>query len=172
MTGPSVFWREKYALQCGKALLDQQLSPYTRSPRSSEPPRTSPTRGTLHPVRPIPILAPPDGPVTLSRSSQSEAPGELLVGIIGAGAAGLYTAMILDDLGIKYEILEGSDRIGGRIFTHDFNKEPTKGNGEWNYFVRVLYPLVSAPLTGYPLIGCRCHALSRDSHHVACIRSL
>lgn len=37
--------------------------------------------------------------------------------IIGAGAAGLYTAMILDDFGIKYEILEASGRTGGRIFT-------------------------------------------------------
>lgn len=37
--------------------------------------------------------------------------------IIGAGAAGLYTAMILDDFGIKYEILEAFDRHGGRIFT-------------------------------------------------------
>ncbi|KAE9402991.1 hypothetical protein BT96DRAFT_815577 [Gymnopus androsaceus JB14] len=47
----------------------------------------------------------------------------LPVGIIGAGAAGLYTAMILDSLGIKYEILEGSARHGGRILTHEFTKE-------------------------------------------------
>ncbi|TFY58617.1 hypothetical protein EVG20_g8079 [Dentipellis fragilis] len=45
------------------------------------------------------------------------------VGIIGAGAAGLYAAMILQDLGIEYEILEANDRIGGRIFTHRFNGE-------------------------------------------------
>ncbi|KAK7678543.1 hypothetical protein QCA50_018415 [Cerrena zonata] len=43
--------------------------------------------------------------------------------IIGAGAAGLYAAMILQDLGLKYEILEASDRIGGRILTHRFNDE-------------------------------------------------
>ncbi|KAA1477078.1 hypothetical protein DENSPDRAFT_828268 [Dentipellis sp. KUC8613] len=31
--------------------------------------------------------------------------------------------MILQDLGIEYEILEANDRIGGRIFTHRFNGE-------------------------------------------------
>lgn len=35
--------------------------------------------------------------------------GRLNVGIIGAGAAGLYAAMILENLGVDYEILEGSD---------------------------------------------------------------
>ena len=43
--------------------------------------------------------------------------------IVGAGCAGLYAAMILDSLGIEYEILEANDRIGGRIFTHRFNGE-------------------------------------------------
>lgn len=43
--------------------------------------------------------------------------------IVGAGCAGLYTAMILDTLDIPYEILEANDRIGGRIFTHRFNGE-------------------------------------------------
>lgn len=44
------------------------------------------------------------------------------VGIIGAGAAGLYAAILLDSLGIDYDILEASDRVGGRIFTHRFNE--------------------------------------------------
>ena len=44
------------------------------------------------------------------------------VGIIGAGAGGLYTAVLLDSLGIDYDILEASDRVGGRIFTHRFNE--------------------------------------------------
>lgn len=42
------------------------------------------------------------------------------VGILGAGVGGLYTALILDSLNIKYEILEASDRTGGRILTHNF----------------------------------------------------
>ncbi|KAF5392271.1 hypothetical protein D9757_001577 [Collybiopsis confluens] len=50
---------------------------------------------------------------------------KLPVGIIGAGCAGLYTAMILDSLGINYEIIEGSGRHGGRILTHVFTKHLT-----------------------------------------------
>lgn len=46
----------------------------------------------------------------------------LKVGIIGAGAAGLYAAMLLDSLGIDYDILEGSGRIGGRIYTYRFDQ--------------------------------------------------
>lgn len=46
------------------------------------------------------------------------------VGIIGAGMAGLYTAMILKSLDISYEILEASDRIGGRVYTHRFSNAP------------------------------------------------
>lgn len=52
----------------------------------------------------------------------SEPNENLKVGIIGAGAAGLYAAILLDSLDIDYEILESSDRIGGRILTHRFNK--------------------------------------------------
>lgn len=46
----------------------------------------------------------------------------LKVGIIGAGAAGLYAAMLLDSIGIDYDIHEGSDRVGGRIYTYRFNQ--------------------------------------------------
>ena len=49
--------------------------------------------------------------------------GDAPICIIGAGIAGLYTALILDDLGIQYEILEASDRVGGRLLTHRFNGE-------------------------------------------------
>jgi cation diffusion facilitator CzcD-associated flavoprotein CzcO len=68
--------------------------------------------------------------------------GPLSVGIIGAGAAGLYAAMILESLGIDYEILESSQRIGGRIFTHRFDEEAWNKSmpGEpdyYNYYVSV-----------------------------------
>ena len=46
--------------------------------------------------------------------------------IVGAGVAGLYIAMILDDLKIPnltYEILEANTRVGGRIYTHYFDRE-------------------------------------------------
>lgn len=44
------------------------------------------------------------------------------VGIIGAGMAGLYTAIILQYLKIPFEIIEASNRIGGRAFTHRFSE--------------------------------------------------
>lgn len=45
------------------------------------------------------------------------------VGIVGAGMTGLYTAMILESLNLRYEILEASERPGGRIYTHYFSQK-------------------------------------------------
>jgi hypothetical protein len=53
--------------------------------------------------------------------------GPMKVCIVGAGVAGLYIAMILEDLaipGLTFDILEADSRTGGRIFTHHFS--PTK----------------------------------------------
>jgi len=65
----------------------------------------------------------------------------LKVGIIGAGVAGLYSAILLESLGIDYEILEANTRIGGRIYTHRFDEEAwwKSKPGEpayYNYYVR------------------------------------
>jgi len=70
----------------------------------------------------------PESFVTLSAPGGDIVP----VGILGAGVGGLYTALILDSLGIQYEILEGSGRTGGRLFTHKF---PT--GGRYDYFVSI-----------------------------------
>lgn len=49
----------------------------------------------------------------------------LSVGIIGGGMAGLYAALLLDQLGIDFHILEASgERLGGRVRTHYFNDQP------------------------------------------------
>jgi NADPH-dependent 2,4-dienoyl-CoA reductase/sulfur reductase-like enzyme len=66
--------------------------------------------------------------------------GPLKVGIVGAGAAGLYAAILLESLDIDYEILEGSNRTGGRIFTHRFDQAAWAASrpGEpdyYNYYV-------------------------------------
>lgn len=47
------------------------------------------------------------------------APGEgpITVGIIGGGFAGMYAGLILQSLGIEFEVFEASDRVGGRIDT-------------------------------------------------------
>jgi monoamine oxidase len=50
------------------------------------------------------------------------------VGIIGAGAAGLYAAMLLQRRGYDVHILEATNRVGGRILTHYF------GCGDNQYF--------------------------------------
>lgn len=57
----------------------------------------------------------------------------LPVCIIGAGTAGLYTAMILESLGINYHIVDADtrERVGGRLFTYPFPH-----GGEYDYYVR------------------------------------
>lgn len=52
--------------------------------------------------------------------------------IIGAGTAGLYTAMIFESLGISYQIIDADtkERVGGRLFTYHF-----PGGGAYDYYV-------------------------------------
>ena len=85
----------------------------------------------------IPPAAPIIPPTSQSFSSGSE---ERLVdihkeahkvGIIGAGIGGLYAAMLLQERGFHYEILEASSRIGGRLFTHKMGDRPN------DYYVRL-----------------------------------
>lgn len=67
---------------------------------------------------------------------------EFHIGIIGAGAAGLFTAMILDHLNeeyglnAKYDILEanGEDRLGGRLFSYYFKDPDGTSLGGHQYF--------------------------------------
>ena len=54
------------------------------------------------------------------------------VGIIGAGVGGLFAAMLLQECGIPYQILESSDRIGGRLYTWRFDEKPDT----YAYYVR------------------------------------
>lgn len=42
------------------------------------------------------------------------------VTILGAGMAGLVAAHELEELGHEVEVIEGSERIGGRVYTHRF----------------------------------------------------
>ena len=63
-------------------------------------------------------MAPPGKPATTVEPST--------VGIVGAGAAGLYSALLLKryrpDISVK--ILEASDRVGGCIYTYRFENKP------------------------------------------------
>lgn len=63
-----------------------------------------------------------------------EVDGQFKMGIIGAGVAGLFTALLIDwlnaeskgKLKIDYDILEAGDqkRVGGRLYTHYFSEGP------------------------------------------------
>ena len=64
--------------------------------------------------------APKDLPKRPHRSSK-HLPHNAKVCIVGAGMAGLYAALILDHLGVPYDILEAADRPGGRVLTHYFS---------------------------------------------------
>lgn len=83
------------------------------------------------------------------------------VGIIGAGAAGLYAGMILDTLGIPYEILEASGRVGGRLHTHKFSNEKN------DYYVSSNVLHITDVDSRVRLSGRRGDAISRYTDHVA-----
>ena len=55
-------------------------------------------------------------------------PGSFTVGIVGGGMAGLYSALLLRNLGIPVKIFEAENRVGGRVYTHRFSDE------EYQYF--------------------------------------
>ncbi|KAI9895059.1 MAG: hypothetical protein M1814_000284 [Vezdaea aestivalis] len=77
---------------------------------------------TKYGVPPTPIVTSQNGTDFITQKKESTTRG-LRVGIIGAGAAGLYSALLLDSLGIEYEIIEGDSKAGGRILTHYFDEE-------------------------------------------------
>lgn len=87
------------------------------SPRCTATPTAGNTRDLF--LREILSQSPDYGNFSECSSSRID----LKVGIIGAGAAGLYAAILLDSLGIDYDILEADERIGGRIFTYRFDEE-------------------------------------------------
>ena len=66
------------------------------------------------------IFKPDDLPKRPEQESQPLSEGTKIC-IVGAGIAGLYSALILDHLGVPYDILEANDRPGGRILTHYFS---------------------------------------------------
>lgn len=90
----------------------------------------------------------------------------LPVCIIGAGTAGLYTAMILASLGIPYVLLEASERVGGRLFTYKGFENAEK----YDYYVSVTRRMLDSYSSQNRFTGSGRHALSQHSLHEANLR--
>ena len=74
--------------------------------------------------------------------------------IVGAGMAGLYTAMIFDTLEIPYEILEADpSRVGGRVFTHYFGKQD---GSDYQYYVSRISTVDTSTLTSRSRMSVPC----------------
>ncbi|MFI9011453.1 flavin monoamine oxidase family protein [Actinosynnema sp. NPDC053489] len=69
------------------------------------------------PLRGVRVVNPAGRPVADPR------PDSPPITILGAGIAGLVAAHELESLGHRVEVLEGSGRVGGRVFTHRFGAD-------------------------------------------------
>jgi hypothetical protein len=107
--------------QIGKDAIDDFIKFYT----TTGP--TEPGPVIIDPILIDPELIIPPSPPSDPEPSVPQFP----VCILGAGVAGLYIAMMLDSLDIKYELMEGSGRTGGRLYTHNFPKNA----GKYQYYV-------------------------------------
>jgi len=72
--------------------------------------------------------------------------------VIGAGLSGLYAATLLTEAGKDVLVLEGSDRIGGRLYTIESAHGLTEGGGEQvgGGYARIRY---MAEKLGVPLLA-------------------
>lgn len=66
----------------------------------------------------------------LERICQADTGARRHVTILGAGMSGLAAAYVLRELGHQVTILEGSNRVGGRVFTYRFGAESDGLYGE------------------------------------------
>lgn len=58
------------------------------------------------------------------------------VGVVGAGMAGLYASLILQDLDLQHDVIEASSRPGGRVHTRRF----TPNEGDYFELGAMLFP--------------------------------
>lgn len=58
------------------------------------------------------------------------------VGIVGGGMSGLYASLILEDLGLGHEVIEASQRVGGRVWSHHFSEK----DGDYYEVGAMLFP--------------------------------
>lgn len=58
------------------------------------------------------------------------------VGVVGGGMSGLYASLILQDLGLGHEVIEASQRVGGRVWSHHFSEK----DGDYYEVGAMLFP--------------------------------
>ncbi len=86
---------------------------------------------------------------TLVASNANSLTDSPLVGIAGGGFAGMYAGLILQSLGIEFEIFEGSDRVGGRIktwYSSDYNQNSKDKSGLYGEVGGMRLPQFSADM--------------------------
>ncbi|CAL1716006.1 unnamed protein product [Somion occarium] len=115
-TGPSI--RTRYASRILRDFVTHKYNQIHGNVPETFPPSAHPTTTSLD----LPYWKIPDFGQELWGGK---------VCIIGAGVAGLYLAMQLEKAGIMFDVVEASDRIGGRVNTYTF----TEGGGiPHNYY--------------------------------------
>lgn len=50
--------------------------------------------------------------------------------VVGAGLAGLHAAMLLEELGLNVQVIEGRERVGGRVYTLKMVPGAVEAGGE------------------------------------------
>lgn len=131
-------WAHEHAIRGVKEVWNKRVA----SIPPGLPGAPTPIKGNELPIAPAPKL--PHAPAA------GEPDKAFKVGIVGAGAAGLFTGLILDFLNYKlkgepketkfnvtYDILEASnkDRLGGRLYTYNFVPNGTENpQGPHDYY--------------------------------------
>ncbi len=72
--------------------------------------------------------------------------------VIGAGIAGIYAAWLLQQQGVKALVIEGRDRIGGRLYTLDHLKGAPEAGGQTldSMYARTLSTLAALGIGTFP----------------------
>jgi monoamine oxidase len=89
------------------------------------------------------------GTAALARAAAGKAPDVI---VVGAGLAGLYATRLLEEFGLRIQVLEARDRVGGRVYTlYDIPGEPEAGGEVFGaYYARCLSVARELELTFEP----------------------